>query len=288
MITLYQNTRNPRLIFTRTFRSIREQPSTEGHPTNMFLRILPPQDTPHDFIHAHQMAFKTHPDGENIPWCFIPVRPHKRTDSVDMHRNFRKTIIYLSAYDLWHHTCTIRIYHHQWGINRPWERSPLIHVMGRVKPTVASSTLTPHGRLHAFLWPTIQCRPFCSEYLGKGGLNGWLNWWHHHHYHWQPTLGGARQERIFIYHPHHIQTSELRQTPETRWPPLTLQSRRRRSACQAQDLSGMGYPDPLSTVIPTAIKGYSLGTWHQVIPSFKPKKQTSYNPSLAISIMQLI
>ena len=56
--------RNPQLIFTRTFMTIRDQPSTEGHPPTMFLWILHPQDNPHDCSHAHQMAVKTHPLGE--------------------------------------------------------------------------------------------------------------------------------------------------------------------------------------------------------------------------------
>ena len=62
--TLYQKTCNPQLLFPRTFRTIREQPITEGHPPTMFLRILPPQDTPHDFSHAHKMAFKTNSDSD--------------------------------------------------------------------------------------------------------------------------------------------------------------------------------------------------------------------------------
>ena len=56
--------RDPQLIFPRTFRTIREKPSSEGHCTSMFLRIIPPKDTPHDCSHAHQTDFKTHPDRE--------------------------------------------------------------------------------------------------------------------------------------------------------------------------------------------------------------------------------
>ena len=52
-ITLYQNTRNPRQIFPRNFRTIREKPSTERHPPAMFLRVLHPKDTPHKLSHAH-------------------------------------------------------------------------------------------------------------------------------------------------------------------------------------------------------------------------------------------
>ena len=53
-----------------------------------------------------------------------------------------------------------------------------------------------------------------------------------------------------------------------RWPPLTSQDLRRRSAWQAQDLYGMGHPDPFSTGIPTSIKGDSLDKQHQGIPRF--------------------
>ena len=56
--------RNPQLIFPRTFRIICEQPIAEGNPPTMFLIILLPQDTPHDYSHAHQMALKLHPDRE--------------------------------------------------------------------------------------------------------------------------------------------------------------------------------------------------------------------------------
>ena len=121
---LYQKTRNPRLIFPRNFRTNCEQPITKGHPLTMFLRILPPQDTPHDCSHLHKMAFKTHPDRENIPWYCIPARTCKCTDSSDMHHNSGKTILYLSAPSVWHHTCTRIIYHHHWGINQTWGQYP--------------------------------------------------------------------------------------------------------------------------------------------------------------------
>ena len=52
---------NPRLNFPRTFRTIREQPNTKGNPTTTFIRIMYPQDTPHNCIHAHQMAFQNYP-----------------------------------------------------------------------------------------------------------------------------------------------------------------------------------------------------------------------------------
>ena len=178
--------------------------------------------------------------------------------------------MYVSA--LWHHNRTIRIYHHQWGSNQPWERSPCRHVMEPDKPKVASSKLNTQGRLPSCLWPTIKGRPDFSEYRGKWDLNGWINWWHHHHYHWQPMLGGARQERRFIDHPHHIQTLSVRQTPETRWPPLTPQARRRNPYFQEQDLYGLGHLEPFYTVIPPARKGDILGTQHQGIHSFNGNK----------------
>ena len=55
------------LLFPRNFRTIREQPSDEEHPTDMFLRILTPQDTPHDISHSHKIAFKKNLDMENRP-----------------------------------------------------------------------------------------------------------------------------------------------------------------------------------------------------------------------------
>ena len=199
----------------------------------MFLQIIPPQDTPHDCRHAHQMALKTHPDRKNRPRCSIPARLHKRTDISNMHRYCGKTSLSMSVPELWHHTQISRIYHQQWGRNRPWEKYPRRHAVVRDKPTVASLTLTYQGRLPSWFWTTSQGRPDRSGYRGKGGLNGWIYWWHHNHYHWRPIMGGARQERSFIDHPHHIQTSAVLQTPEMRWPPLTPQTRGRRTAYQA-------------------------------------------------------
>ena len=221
---------------------------------------------------AHQMTFKMHPDRKNRPRFCIPARPHKRRDISDMHCNFTKTSLSLSAPSIWHHTHTIRIYHHQWVINRPWERSTWRHIMECDKPTVAPSTLTSQVRLPAWIWPTNQGRPDRSGHRGKLGLNGRIHLWHHHHYHWLPTLGGACQERSFIDNPYHIQTSAFRRTPETRWPPLTPQICRIRSDWTSQELLGMGHPYPLSTGIPTARKWDILGTRHQGIPSFKKHK----------------
>ena len=142
----------------------------------------------------------------------------KRTDSINMHRNCRETSLYMSAPALRHHTRNSRIYHHQWGINQPWEKVPCRHIMGREKPTVASPTLTSQGIIPAWLWTTSQGRSAHSGYQSKGGLNGWIHWWHHHHYHLKPTMGGARQEHRFIDHPHHIHTLAFQRTPETIWP----------------------------------------------------------------------
>ena len=110
--TLYQKTYNPQLLFTGTFRTIREQPNTEGQPSTIFLQILPPQDIPHYYSHTHQMDLKTHPDRKNRPQCCIPARPHKFTDSSNMHRYCNKNSFSLSALTLWHHTRASRIYHH--------------------------------------------------------------------------------------------------------------------------------------------------------------------------------
>ena len=59
----------PQLLFPRTFRTIHEQLSAERHPTTIFLRILTPQDTPHDCRHMrikwpvkHILIGKTVPD----------------------------------------------------------------------------------------------------------------------------------------------------------------------------------------------------------------------------------
>ena len=170
----------------------------------MFLHDLPPQDTPHYCSHAHQMAFKTNPDRENRPWFCIPAFPRKLTDSGTMHHNYSKISLSLSVSALWNHTRTSIIYHHQRGRNLHWERSTCRHVMGCDKPTVATLTLTPHGIIPACLWPMSQGRPTRSEYRGKRGPNVWIRQLHHNNYHWQPIMGGARQERRFIDHPHHI------------------------------------------------------------------------------------
>ena len=189
-----------------------------------------------------------------------------------MHRYFRKTSISLSVTALWRHTRTSIIYHHQWGRNQPWEQSPRRHVMGYDKPTVAGSTFNSQGMLPACLWPPSQGKTYRSGYRGKWCLNKWINWWYHHHYHWGTTLSGAHQELSYIDHPQHIQTSAVRQTPETRWPPLTPKTRGRRSSCLAQDMSGLRHLDPLSTCNPTVRKGDSLGTQHQGIPSINKIK----------------
>ena len=120
---LYQKTHEPWLIFPRNFRTICEQPSTEGKPLTMFLRILPPQDNTHDCSRAHQIAFKTYLDWEIRPRWWIPARQRKRIDSSNIHRNCRETCLSLLASALWYHTRNIRIYHHQFISNRHWERS---------------------------------------------------------------------------------------------------------------------------------------------------------------------
>ena len=75
------------MLLTGTFKTIRKQPVNEGHPIDVFLRNLPPQDTPQDFSHEHQMAFKTHPDRKKnlnaaywrfhenakTPWTFTAI-----------------------------------------------------------------------------------------------------------------------------------------------------------------------------------------------------------------------
>ena len=154
-----------------------------------------------------------------------------------------KIAFFMSAPALWYHTRTRRIYRHQGGRNQPWEQSLWRYVMGRYKPTVAPPTLISEWRLPAYLLPTSQGRPAHSGYRGKGGLNLWIHWGHIHHHHLRTTLGELRQECSFIDYSHHIQTSAVWQTPEMRWPSLTPKTCRRRSAFQAQYLSGLVHPD---------------------------------------------
>ena len=134
--TLHKNTCHPQMIFHGTFRPIRKQPGSEGHPPAMFLRLMPHQDTPHNHIYVHQMAFKTHPDKKNIPQCFIPRRPCKHENRVNMHCNCSKTRLYMPAYAFQRHTHTRIIHHHQWGRNSPWGLFTHRSVMGCDKPLV--------------------------------------------------------------------------------------------------------------------------------------------------------
>ena len=53
---------HPQLLIPGPFSHFCEKLSAEVHPPYMFILILPPQYTPHDFRHARQMAFKTHPN----------------------------------------------------------------------------------------------------------------------------------------------------------------------------------------------------------------------------------
>ena len=48
----------------------------DGHPTAVFLRLLPPQDTPHDHIHGNQMALKMNPDlvKTDLDASYNPIR----------------------------------------------------------------------------------------------------------------------------------------------------------------------------------------------------------------------
>ena len=101
------------------------------------------QDTPHDCSHAHQIPFKTHHDRENRPRCYIATHPRKLLDSVNMHCNYRKTLLSLPESTLWHHTCTIIIYHHQWVSNQSWGWCPCRHAMGSYETTVTSWNFLP-------------------------------------------------------------------------------------------------------------------------------------------------
>ena len=52
---------HPQLLLTDPLKPVREQPGTERHPPAMFLRLLPPQDTTHNCIHAPN-SLQTNPD----------------------------------------------------------------------------------------------------------------------------------------------------------------------------------------------------------------------------------
>ena len=116
-ITIHLKTRHPRLLLTRPFRTIHEKLGTKGHPAAVFLRLLPPQNTPHDCSHAHQMELKTHPSRENRPQCCILTRLRKCANCVHMHCSCRKPSLSLHAYSFRHHTRNSRIHHHKWGSN---------------------------------------------------------------------------------------------------------------------------------------------------------------------------
>ena len=152
------------------------------------------------------MDFKTHPDRKNRPRCCIPTISQKHTNSVNMHCNSRKTILSVPASSLQNHTRTRIIHHHKWSSNIPWEWSPRRHVMGCDKPTVASYKITPQVGISNWIRPTSQGR----QYQRKGGLNGWIRWWHHHNDHLQPVVGVAHKKISLIGHPHHIKTAAFR------------------------------------------------------------------------------
>ena len=59
--------RHPRMLLPSPTRPVRKQHSTEIHPTDVFIQLLPTKDNPHDRSHAPQMDFKTHSDWKNRP-----------------------------------------------------------------------------------------------------------------------------------------------------------------------------------------------------------------------------
>ena len=62
---LHQKMRHPQLLLPGIHRTICKNPGTEVHPPAMFIYIMTPQDSPHDWIHALQLDIKAHPDREN-------------------------------------------------------------------------------------------------------------------------------------------------------------------------------------------------------------------------------
>ena len=104
---------HPRLLFPRSFRTICKHPSDEGYSPDMFLHMMPPQVTPPDCSHAHQMDFQTYPERENIPGCCIPARPQKCANIINKHFNCSKTRLSMPLYALQKHTHTSKLYNHQ-------------------------------------------------------------------------------------------------------------------------------------------------------------------------------
>ena len=56
--------RHPQTILPVSFRTIHKHRGKERHPSSMFIQLLPIQNTPHDYSHAHKMAFKIDLDKE--------------------------------------------------------------------------------------------------------------------------------------------------------------------------------------------------------------------------------
>ena len=62
---------------------------------------------------------------------------------------------------------------------------------------------------------------------------------------------------------HHIPSTSDPRTAKLRKPSITLKNSMGRVPCRSQDVSGLGHPYPLTTVIPSKIKRGVLGNGHQ-------------------------
>ena len=108
--TLYQKTRNPRLLIPSPLKTFGKQLGPPGVTPTMLLWFLPAQDSTHDLCNAKQMADKTNPYCKNRPAHSLTPDTRKCDNRVDMHCNSQRARFSRFDVTLWHHTCTSGIY----------------------------------------------------------------------------------------------------------------------------------------------------------------------------------
>ena len=108
--TLYQKTRNQRLLIPSPLRTFGKQLGPPGVTPTMLLWFLPAQDSTHNLCNTKQMSNKTNPYWKNRPGRSLLTDTCKNNNRVDMHCNSQRAGFSLFEVNLWHHTCTRGIY----------------------------------------------------------------------------------------------------------------------------------------------------------------------------------
>ena len=215
-VTLYQKTRNTRLLIPSPLRTFGKKTDPTGVTPTMLLWFLPAQNSIHDLWNTKQMANKTNPYWENRPGCSLPPDKRKHDNRVDMHCNSQQASLYLPEINFWHQTWTRGIYECYWSGNRPRQRSTPGWILGRRWSKLATPILTPAGGEKEFTNPSFNGKPLSSGHHSHWGVNGCIHQWHHHHNVQWRTLDKSRRKCSSIGHPYTITITTAIRTPETR------------------------------------------------------------------------